>query len=60
MKQPGGPEVPEGGAPAAGVGVPLEPEHLARQHLRHGDRGVISENIHRVCLGKIRFDLREN
>ena len=61
VKQAGGPEVPEGGAPAAGVGVPLEPEHLARQHLRHdGDTGTaISENIHRFCLEKNRVDLRE-
>ena len=50
MEQPGGPELPEGGAPATGVGVPLEPEHLARQHLRHGERGTISENIHSVYL----------
>ena len=35
MEQPGPPEVPDGGAPAGGVVVPLEPQHLAGQNISH-------------------------
>ena len=35
VEQPGQAEISYSGAPAAGVVVPLEPEHLPRHNLRH-------------------------
>ena len=35
MEQPGPPEVPDGGAPAGGVVVPLEPQDLPGQIVSH-------------------------
>ena len=35
MEQAGPPEVPDSGAPAGGVVVPLEPQHLPGQNVSH-------------------------
>ena len=35
VEQSGPPEVPDGGAPAGGVVVPLEPQHLPGQNVSH-------------------------
>ena len=35
VEQSGPPEVPDGGAPAGGVVVPLEPQHLPSQNISH-------------------------